>query len=62
MLAIKLDKEILCDYICHSIQQLIESYMKDSPNLVDAVLVINIKTIIDDENHKYLPNLSENES
>jgi GTP-binding protein EngB required for normal cell division len=55
MLVVRLDKEIPCDYICHKIQKLIESYMKNSPNLADAVLVIDIKTITDDENHKYLP-------
>ena len=59
MLAIRLDKEIPCDYICHSIQKLIESHMKDNPNLVDSVLVIDIKTIIDCENHKYLPHRTE---
>jgi GTP-binding protein EngB required for normal cell division len=62
MLAVRLDKEIPCDYICHSIQKLIESYMKDSPNLADAVLVVDIKTIIDDDKNKYLPYKPENES
>jgi hypothetical protein len=57
MLAIKLDKEIPCDYICHSIQKLIDNYRQNNNiDLSNAVLVVDIKTII--ETNQQIPLLN----
>lgn len=57
MLSIKLDKEIPCDYICNSMQKLIDEYRKNvNTDLSNAILVIDIKTIIDTDNPMLLLN------
>lgn len=52
MLAIKLDKEIPCEYLCHSIQKLIDSHRNTIPNMdiSNSVIVVDIKTIVDSDN------------
>jgi hypothetical protein len=55
MKAIRLDKQIQCEYICQEIQSLINNHQQTSPN-IDSVLVLEIKTIehtVDD----YIPKI-----
>ena len=43
MKAIRLDKEIACEYLCHQIQSLVNSYRQQNVNLHDCVLIMDIK-------------------
>lgn len=47
MLAIKLDKQIPCEFICKQTQDLINAYSKENSNINNSVLVIDIKVITD---------------
>jgi uncharacterized protein YihD (DUF1040 family) len=45
MIAITLNKNISCENICEKIQKLVNEYGKNSSNLEDSILVIEIKQI-----------------
>jgi hypothetical protein len=51
---IKLDKNIDCNYICKLTQELISKYAQSNRLNSDSVLVIEIKNIIDNEEHSIL--------
>ena len=57
MLAIKLDKQISCEQICFIAQQLITKFQQSSPDLSNALLIIDIKNITDGELTKDFPKL-----
>ena len=44
---IKIQQEMNCEYICGQIQKAILAYQKHSPDLTGALLIIDIKQIID---------------
>ena len=51
-IAINLNKDIQCEYICQQIQKLITKFQQDGGNLPQSVLVIDIIQIIDGgDNH-----------
>lgn len=47
MKAIRLDKEIACEYLCYQIQSLVNSYRQQNVNLHDCVLIMDIKQSTD---------------
>lgn len=50
--AIKLDKEISCDYICQRIQKLVNQLNKTQQSVSGSLLVIDIRSITDGgDNH-----------
>lgn len=60
-IAINLNKDIQCEYICQQIQKLITKFQQDGGNLPESVLVIDIiQTVDGGDNHipkiEYHPN------
>jgi len=49
--AIVLNKEIKCETICTEIQKLVNKYNTENPPSPNAVLVMEIKTIVDSREH-----------
>ena len=51
-IAINLNKDIQCEYICQQIQKLITKFQQDGGNLPESVLVIDIiQTVDGGDNH-----------
>lgn len=46
-IAISLNKNIECDYICRQIQSLVNKYQQNSQDISRAVLVIDIVNVTD---------------
>lgn len=46
-IAISLNKNIECDYICRQIQSLVNKYQQNSQDISRAVLVIDIVSVTD---------------
>ena len=46
--AIKLDKDISCENICQILSKAINDYRNANNDLINSILVIDIKTITDD--------------
>lgn len=55
MRAIKLDKELPCEYICHQLQLLINDHRRSQSDLSECVLIMDIRQIIDDSPHPTVP-------
>jgi hypothetical protein len=53
MIAIKLDKNISCEFICESVQKLINQRIDNNK---DSILIIDIKNISHDD-HSMIPKL-----
>ena len=49
--SIVLNKEIKCESICQEVQNLVNDYNKENGNAIDTVLVMQIKKIIDSQEH-----------
>jgi hypothetical protein len=43
MIAIKLQNNVACEYICHQVQKLVHNYQQQNNNMTDLILVIDIK-------------------
>ena len=56
MRAIKLNKEIQCEYICGIVQKIVTEYLKHNDNLSESVLVLDIRKITDGGDH-HIPKL-----
>jgi hypothetical protein len=51
-IAINLNKDIQCEYICQQIQKLVTKFQQGGGNLPESVLVIDIITTLDSgDNH-----------
>lgn len=51
-IAINLNKDIQCEYICQQIQKLITKFQQDGGNLPESVLIIDIiQTVDGGDNH-----------
>jgi hypothetical protein len=58
-IAINLNKDIQCEYICQQIQKLVTKFQQGGGNLPESVLVIDIIQILDGgDNH--IPKLEYN--
>lgn len=61
-IAIKLDKEISCEYICQRIQKLVNKLNNSQQNVAGSVLVMDIRPISDGGND-HIPKIEfKNES
>jgi hypothetical protein len=51
-IAINLNKDIQCEYICQQIQKLVAKFQQGGGNLPESILVIDIITAVDGgDNH-----------
>jgi hypothetical protein len=45
---IKIEPQMDCNYICQKIQQAVTRYQRDSPDMSDTLIVIDIKKVFTD--------------
>lgn len=62
MLAINLNKQSPCEYVCHQVQVLINNFKRDNPSVVECVLVMDIKQITDSNTYNPIPLIEDKRS